>query len=71
MNFSKELSGIITQYFVPFLCVGAICLALVVGIRFAMAKNEKERQEARKRLFSMISVCLIFIVISGIQLSVN
>ena len=71
VDFSKELSRIITNYFVPFLCIGAIILVIVIGIRFGMARDAKQREEAKKRLMSMMAVTMIFMVISGILFAAN
>jgi len=34
LNFTKELANIITGYFLPFLCIGAVVLAIVTALRF-------------------------------------
>ena len=62
-DFGKDLSNIIVTWFVPFLILGVIALVVVIGIRFAMASGAKERAEAKKRLMSMVSVCLIFLYV--------
>jgi len=48
-NFGKDLANVIVRYFVPFLAIGAIALVIIIGIRFAMAKDEKTREEEKKR----------------------
>jgi len=66
-NFTKELGNIITEYFMPFLCIGMVVLVFVVGIRFAIARDASARAAAKTHLVKMLSVCMIFVMLTFVM----
>ncbi|MCL2228633.1 MAG: hypothetical protein FWC00_02260 [Firmicutes bacterium] len=65
--FAGQLRLVFVELMLPFLLIGGIFYAIMVGIQFGTAKDEGSRNAAKQRLIKSIATIFIFVIILAIM----